>query len=112
MKILFLHLSDAHFKENTKIRNINIQAMVNGLKQIDRFDECVLVFSGDIAQSGERNQYKVAEYFIGTLVKQIKESYLPNKRILTLIVPGNHDNLAANQNIVFDYLFISSHKPV
>ena len=96
MKILFLHLSDAHFKENTKIRNINIQAMVNGLKQIDRFDECVLVFSGDIAQSGERNQYKVAEYFIGTLVKQIKESYLPNKRILTLIVPGNHDNLAAN----------------
>ena len=90
MKILFLHLSDAHFKENTKIRNINIQAMVNGLKQIDRFDECVLVFSGDIAQSGERNQYKVAECFIGTLIKQIKESYLPNKRIFTLIVPGNH----------------------
>lgn len=70
--------------------------MVNGLRQIDKFDECVLVFSGDIVQSGEINQYKVAEYFIGTLIKQIKEKYLPNKRIFTLMVPGNHDNLAAD----------------
>ena len=34
MKILFLHLSDAHFREDTKFRDINIPAMVNGLKQI------------------------------------------------------------------------------
>lgn len=46
MKILFLHLSDAHFREDTKFRDINIPAMVNGLKQIDKFDECILVFQG------------------------------------------------------------------
>lgn len=104
MKILFLHLSDAHFRENTKFRDINIQAMVNGLKQIDKFDECILVFSGDIAQSGETNQYKTAGNFIGTLINQIKEIYLPNKRIHTLIAPGNHDNLAANPNRTIEEL--------
>lgn len=81
MKILFLHLSDAHFREDTKFRDINIPAMVNGLKQIDKFDECILVFSGDIAQSGEINQYKTAGNFLGTLINQIKETYLPNKNI-------------------------------
>ena len=44
MKILFLHLSDAHFREDTKFREININAMVNALKQIDKFDECIIVF--------------------------------------------------------------------
>lgn len=96
MKILFLHLSDAHFREDTKFRDINIRAMVNGLKQVDKFDECVLVFSGDIVQSGESNQYKTAGSFIGTLINQLKENYLPDKKIYTLITPGNHDNLAAH----------------
>ncbi len=96
MKILFLHLSDAHFREDTKFREININAMVNALKQIDKFDECIIVFSGDIAHSGEVNQYKTAGGFIGTLINQIKTAYLPDKRITTLIAPGNHDNLAAN----------------
>ena len=96
MKILFLHLSDAHFREDTKFREININAMVNALKQIDKFDECIIVFSGDIAHSGEVNQYKTAGGFIGTLINQIKTAYLPDKRLTTLIAPGNHDNLAAN----------------
>lgn len=96
MKILFLHLSDAHFRDNTKYSDININAMVNSLAQLDDFDECILVFSGDIAHSGEKNQYKAAGGFISKLIKGIKEKYLSGKIIQTLIVPGNHDNLAAN----------------
>ena len=96
MKILFLHLSDAHFKEDTRFKDINIDAIVNGLRQVDKFDECILVFSGDVAHSGEKNQYKKASMFLGTLIKQIKDNYLPDKRIYTLIAPGNHDNLASN----------------
>lgn len=96
MKILFLHLSDAHFKEDTRLKDINVDAIVNSLRQVDKFDECVLIFSGDIAYSGEKNQYKKASLFLGTLINQIKENYLPNRRIYTLIVPGNHDNLASN----------------
>lgn len=96
MKILFLHLSDAHFKEYVDISEINIEAISKSLRQVDKFDECVLVFSGDIANSGAIEQYKFAEFFIGSLISQIKKNYLPNKFIHTLIVPGNHDNLAKN----------------
>lgn len=112
MKILFLHFSDAHFREDTKLENINIRAMLKGLRQINRFDECVLIFSGDIAHSGETNQYKIAEIFMGTLINQIKKNYLPNKKIYTLIAPGNHDNLAANPKRNIDELkgYYSSYK--
>jgi len=96
MKILFLHLSDAHLREDTGLHDINVNAMVNSLSQMEKFDECVLVFSGDIVQSGEENQYKVAGKLIGRLANGIKTKYLPDKVIQTLIVPGNHDNLAAN----------------
>ena len=40
MKILFLHLSDAHLRDNTKFSDININAMVNSLVQMGDFDEC------------------------------------------------------------------------
>lgn len=95
MKILFMHLSDAHFRDNTKYSEININAMVNALSQVDKFDECVLVFSGDIAHSGQENQYRTAGGFVGRLIKGIKDTFMPEKFIQKLIVPGNHDNLAA-----------------
>lgn len=96
MKILFLHLSDAHLRDNTKFSDININAMVNSLVQMGDFDECVIVFSGDIVQSGEKNQYKTASIFLSRVINEIKNRYLPGKIIQTLITPGNHDNLAAD----------------
>lgn len=96
MKILFLHLSDAHFRQDTKYSDINVNAMVNSLSQLENFDECILIFSGDIAFSGEENQYKRASGFISSLINGIRNKYLPNKFVYTLVSPGNHDNLAFN----------------
>lgn len=44
MKILFLHLSDAHLTQETNLSEINTNAIVNSLSQMGNFDECVLVF--------------------------------------------------------------------
>lgn len=97
MKILFLHLSDVHLKQETNLSEINTKAIVNSLSQMGNFDECVLVFSGDIADSGNENEYKVAGYMFGGIIKGIKDKYLDEgKHIQTLIVPGNHDNLVKN----------------
>ena len=52
MKILFLHLSDAHLRDNTDIRLINMDGIVKSLSQIGKFDECAIVFSGDVVNSG------------------------------------------------------------
>lgn len=56
MKILFLHLSDAHLKEDTILYQINTNAIVRALSQMGEFDECVLIFSGDVVQSGGINE--------------------------------------------------------
>lgn len=98
MKILFLHLSDAHLRDNTDLRLININAIVNSLAQIGDFDECALVFSGDIANSGDKNAYANAGRFIGYIAKDISRKYINGKFVQTLIVPGNHDNLVKNRD--------------
>lgn len=96
MRILFLHLSDAHFREDTKYSDINVNAMVNSLSQMNDFEECVIVFSGDVVHSGQENQYKTAAGFLGRLIKCIKDKYPVITVVQTLIAPGNHDNLAEN----------------
>ena len=53
MKILFLHLSDIHLRDNTDIRLINMDGIIKSLSQIGKFDECAIVFSGDVVNSGE-----------------------------------------------------------
>ncbi len=98
MKILFLHLSDAHLRDNTDLRLININAIVNSLAQIGEFDECALVFSGDIANSGDKNAYANAGKLVGYIAKNISQKYIDGKIVQTLIVPGNHDNLVKNKD--------------
>ena len=97
MKILFLHLSDAHLKDNTDLRLINIKGIVNSLTQIGSFDECALVFSGDIVNAGDKNSYANAGRLVGYVAKGISQKYINGKIVQTLIVPGNHDNLAKNK---------------
>lgn len=98
MRILFLHLSDAHLKESTKVDDINVNAIVASLTQIKGFEECVIVFSGDIVNEGKKNEYKVAEMFMGRLITGIRNKYLKEKKIYTMMVPGNHDNLLKEPN--------------
>lgn len=93
MRILFLHLSDAHLKDSTNISELHTGAIVNSLTQMKGFDECIIIISGDIVNSGHKNEFKVARNFMGKLVNEIKRKYLKNKKINTFVVPGNHDNL-------------------
>lgn len=97
MKILFLHLSDAHLKDNTDLRLINRNAIVNSLAQIGKFDECALVFSGDVVNAGDKNSYANAGRLVGYIAKNISQKYVDGKIVQTLIVPGNHDNLVKNK---------------
>lgn len=97
MKILFLHLSDAHLKDSTDLRVININGIVSSLSQIGGFDECALIFSGDIANSGDTNAYTNAGKLVGYIAKNISQKYIDGKIVQTLIVPGNHDNLVKNK---------------
>lgn len=98
MKILFLHLSDAHLRQDTDLRRINTKAIVNSLSQMGEFDECVMVFSGDIAHSGDKEAYDVAGKLVGYTAKGISQTYLNGKHVNIIVVPGNHDNVVSNPN--------------
>lgn len=94
MKILFLHLSDAHLRDNTMLSQINTGAIVRSLAQMGEFDECVLIFSGDIVQSGGENEYKIASRMFTKILKEINDKYFDGKKhIHVMVVPGNHDNV-------------------
>lgn len=91
MKILILHLSDVHIKDDNDVNLQRIEEMIKSLNVIKGFSECIIVFSGDLANSGTINEYKHAEHLIGNIISKIKKSFLSEKQIYTLIVPGNHD---------------------
>lgn len=91
MKILFIHLSDAHFKDDTFYSEKIINAQVQALNSIGNFDKCFIMFSGDLAFSGQINEYKKANSYMGKLWKKICEKFSKFGNVYTRVVPGNHD---------------------
>jgi Ni2+-binding GTPase involved in maturation of urease and hydrogenase len=92
MKISFLHLSDFHLNDEQGVHPAKIQAIVDSLAVYAPFEGIVIVLSGDIAATGQINQYKLAGIFLGRLVPQLKRKFsISDKNVKILIVPGNHD---------------------
>lgn len=113
MRILFLHLSDAHILETTNISQLNPLSIARSLQELQPFDECIVVFSGDIAHSGTVNEYKVAQRFLGNLIVNIKKLYFDeNHHLPVIVVPGNHDGVFSASRIRDDIVASYSSKSV
>lgn len=92
MKILILHLSDLHIKDNTHTKDEVINPIVSVLQELPSFDKAILVISGDVAYSGKKEEYAHAVHFIGKIIQKLKKNYFEqNQQIDTIVVPGNHD---------------------
>lgn len=77
MKILFLHLSDLHIKSRDALSTINIDKILDALRVYSTFDKLFLIFSGDIAFSGEKEQYAAASSLITRIFREIKNKKQP-----------------------------------
>ena len=98
MKLNYLHLSDLHFtykdmngdnwSVNAFNQNIVASSMLESIKKIvdkgQSFD--FIIITGDIVQSGKREEFQVAEVFISKL---LEITGLPKQRLY--LTPGNHD---------------------
>lgn len=92
MKIVILHLSDLHIASKAAIHMENVNALVQSLSVFNSFDGIIIAFSGDIAAKGQLNDYRLANRFIGSLAKEVLETYkLKPENIKILLAPGNHD---------------------
>lgn len=86
---MFLHLSDIHCEDSNSINNLKQDKIIDAIKVVGNIDDCMLVCSGDLALSGQINEYKIAKKFIGRLLAKL--GIIFGKHIKILIVPGNHD---------------------
>lgn len=91
MKILLVHLSDIHFKDalNPIVDKAdNIAAVIRSAEPSAA--ACFIVVTGDIAFSGEAEQYEIASNFFLKLRTSISQEW--GVPILDYVfVPGNHD---------------------
>ena len=91
MKILFLHLSDFHIKSDKAYCGFQIKKIIDSLRTAGSFDRLLFVISGDIAFSGEREQYRVANGILNKMSIELQKKKIYTGLIETVCVPGNHD---------------------
>ncbi len=91
MRVQIVHLSDIHFR---KAGNPVVQVLDQLVQAVNSADPSasliLVVVSGDIAQSGQPAEYRVALQFFGDFNQRLK-ALRPDARIEYVCVPGNHD---------------------
>jgi hypothetical protein len=90
MKALFIQLSDIHIKSDgnpifSKKEKL-LEAVQNEAKSID---EVFLLITGDTAFSGSVEEFKISTSLFNEFVENL--SKYSEKKINTIILPGNHD---------------------
>ncbi len=91
-KIVFLHITDMHIKDDYCL------TLLEPLMRILRIEgntPSIILVTGDIAQSGDKEQYEIATEFFRLLIKNINEN--GDKEVKLFFIPGNHDLKFTNQ---------------
>ena len=90
MTISVLQLSDIHFKSANNSVMKKIDKIFNAIKnEIDSSSYLFITFTGDIAFSGKKEEYQVAELFLKNLTDKISSH--KNINIQYIFTAGNHD---------------------
>jgi len=90
MKISLIHLSDIHFKTDDDIILDRINKMPNILNDLKlSSDYTFFVVTGDIVFSGDSSQFKIAKECFDKIIDNAEK--ILGKKIICIMVPGNHD---------------------
>lgn len=90
MRIGIVHLSDIHFRigSNPTLDKVaNLAAAATSDPTVSLY---LVVISGDIARTGDAQEYSIALQFFGRLKKEF-QAKCPGVEIIYITVPGNHD---------------------
>ena len=90
MNVAFIHLSDIHFKDHENYLLDKKTQMLNAIKStLYDVEKVFVVITGDIAFSGQSNQFDYGLDLINDVHKVIDETVANNVEII--LIPGNHD---------------------
>lgn len=97
MTFAILHLSDIHISlENDPILKRSKKVAATIFPRLPELDAIYILVSGDIAQSGQKNEYELARLFLDQVADEIR--FQKPLEIKFLIAPGNHDcNFSGDQ---------------
>ena len=74
MNVFMVHIGDLHLKKNVHIEDDKIIKISDALNEyVGKVSNVIIVCTGDIANSGSEEEYKIAKYFfqqIDLLVKR------------------------------------------
>jgi hypothetical protein len=90
MKLLLLHLSDIHLRSQNDPVIGRIESIRRAVQALPEFAACVLVVTGDVAFSGQAEEYAVAHRFFDGLRDVFAEKG-PAPIVAEVFIPGNHD---------------------
>ena len=90
MKVAIVHLSDFHIRDGEQFVPQKINGIVSALNVLGTIDDYIVVFSGDLSQSGQINEFKQSRYLFGKIISGIKQKN-GNKFVNLFMIPGNHD---------------------
>jgi len=104
MKLLLLHLSDIHIKSEGDFILKRADRIADAMAGLDTgIAGCIVIVTGDIAFSGQADQYVLADQFLNQLktylIKTVEVS-----EVHIILVPGNHDCDFSTPNQVRDIL--------
>jgi hypothetical protein len=91
MRVLLLHLSDAHFSNKQFLSEPQTRALAAAVLGVDSHPDAIcVVLSGDVAATGSSEDYAIASKFIEELLR-IFQNVVPSNALKVISVPGNHD---------------------
>lgn len=90
MNVLMVHIGDLHLKKGVHIENDKIIKISDALNEyVGKVSNVIIICTGDIANSGSDEEYKIAKYFFYELIHSLNERF--GVYIEVCCVPGNHD---------------------
>ncbi len=89
MKLTILHLSDIHLKSKNNTIIDNVEQFLSFIEcEICIDDDLIIIVSGDIAYSGNKEEYLIAKNFFDKIESRVDGKV---KTYSVLMVAGNHD---------------------
>lgn len=95
MRLLFVQLSDMHCCSWNYSLTEKLYKAVKAINTLGKVDGAILVFSGDLSNTADPNEFKVGRRMIGTFLAKLSKAFNCGF-IPTWIVPGNHDMILSD----------------
>ena len=92
MKLLILQLSDIHIKSSRDAILTRTQKIADAVRsRTTDSAACLIALTGDIAYSGDEEQYLLAIDFVRAIQSAIIPTLNEPRKTMVATIPGNHD---------------------